>query len=77
MRAKFGFKENDVVILNAGKLNSGKKSFELLQTFQKVQQKYSKSFLVFVGGGETSYLQKIGIIRGHRWFGFKRWAVMC
>lgn len=59
MRKSFRLKDDDVLILNAGKLNQSKKSLELLEVFEKIHQVNPNTYLMFVGGGDENYLQKM------------------
>lgn len=71
-RAKFGFKESDVVYIFLGRLNHDKGIGELFAAFDNLVSKYGNAKLVFYGSDEEGYDQKVNaypnIRRGVNYF---------
>jgi len=59
IRKELGYADDDIVIVNAGKLNQSKKNMELLAVFNELQKSFSRARLLFIGGGDPEYLDKM------------------
>lgn len=58
-RHKFGFNDNELIIINAGKINASKKNMELLKAFHAISRKTNNIRLCFVGDGDQNYISKL------------------